>query len=171
MGRVRLRTLDRVAARDQRSLEFVLHWRLAMHKPDRPKVWRLFFHSRKPCDHFGAIGMCAVAINHFDMRMQWHVFAEYLEYWLPLDHAATQGVFRLKTDHQYRVTRIAGALREMMQNASVFHHSGGGNDDHRSARSGQCFRLLNIPGVVKQLEAKQFLGLLHHFFRAVESLR
>jgi hypothetical protein len=63
-----------------------------------------------------------IAVDDFDASMQWHVIAENVKNGLPLDYSPAKGVLGLKADDEYRVSRIAGALSEMVKNPAIFHH-------------------------------------------------
>ena len=112
--RVRLRTLDAVSSSDERSLEFVLHRCLAVYQPYRTKSWRLLFDLSQPGYHLGTIRVRTVTVDDFDVSVQWHVFSKYLEDRLPFDHASSQRMLCLKSNHEDRIARIARALSKVM---------------------------------------------------------
>jgi hypothetical protein len=64
----------------------------------------------------------AIAVDHFNARVQSDVVPENVKHRLPLDYSPTQRVLSLKTDDEYRISRIAGALGEMVKNPAILHH-------------------------------------------------
>ena len=74
--------------------------------------------------------MCAVSIDDLYLSMQRNILTKYLKDRLFLNDAPPQCVLRLKAHHQDRVPLIARALREVMKDAAVLHHSRRSNDHH-----------------------------------------
>jgi hypothetical protein len=93
-----------------------------MYQPNRAEFRGFILHSTKPRDHFRPVGVCAVAIDDFDARVQGDILPENVKNGLPLDYSSTQSVLSLKTDDQYRVPRIAGTLSEVVKNPTILHH-------------------------------------------------
>src|ERR1700694_190978 len=99
-----------------------------MYQPYWPESRGLISHSTEPRDHFRPVGVCAIAVDDFNTRVQRDVLPENVKNVLPLDYPSTQGVFSLKTDDEYRVPRIAGSLSEVVKNPTILHHPRCGDD-------------------------------------------
>src|SRR4051812_4022489 len=115
-----------------------------MHQPDRSKAWRLLAYSSEPGRHLGSIGVGTVTIDHLHTRMEGHIVAEDLQNRLSFHDAASKRVLSLKAHDEDSVAWIAGALRQMMQNPAVLHHSRRGNDHHWAVRAREGLRFLHI---------------------------
>src|SRR4029077_16930616 len=115
--------------------------------------------------------MCTVAIDDFHSGMKSDILAKYLKNRLPLYHSSPQCVLGLKAYDEDCVPWIACSLRQMMKDSPIFHHARCGDYSHGAMSTRYCLRLLHIAGVVEQVEPKEFLGLLHHFFGPVEAFR
>jgi hypothetical protein len=109
-----------------------------MYQPYRAEIRGLIPHSAKPRNHFRPVGVCAIAIDNFNTRVQGDVIPENVKNGLPLDYPPTQSMLSLKTDDEYRVSWIAGALRKMVKNPTILHHPGRGDDDHRPVYAREC---------------------------------
>ena len=128
-------------------------------------------HGVQPMAQLGAIPMCTVAIQNFNLRVQLHFFAKHLDDRPLLHNAAAQRVFSLKADDQNRIPRIGGSVFQVMQNASRLRHTRSGNDDDRTKRGVQRLRIVHFASVADERKFKKVGRVAHQLFAVVVHFR
>ena len=115
--------------------------------------------------------MCAVAVEDFDAGSQRNLFAKHLDRRSLLDDPSAESMLGLKPYNKDCVSRIAGAVQEVVNDPSRFRHSRSGDDDERSPQRVQRLRLFDLPGVPHQVEPEEVVDALDQVFASIEAVR
>ena len=94
-------------------------------------------------EEFEAVGVGAVGVEGLDFGLHGEFVAEDADLLFAVLDAAAEGVFGLVADEEDEVLGVFDAVLEMVEDAAVFAHAGGGDDDGWRFRGGNGFRFLD----------------------------
>ena len=89
-----------------------------MNQVNLSQAWRRCPNAFDPAQQFGAVTVCAVAVQHFDLRAQRNLFAKDPDRRSLLDDPSAKCVLGLEAYYKDCVARIGRTVGEVVNNAS-----------------------------------------------------
>src|SRR5579885_3868970 len=130
--------------------------RLAVHQkhPAQRRRQRL-----NPFEQLALIGVAAEFVQARNLRPDALRLAENPHLRPFLDQLAAEGILRLKSRDQNRISRVLNVVPEVVQDTSLLAHAGSRNHHERTVKIVEALRLLRLADVLQPAKTKRILAI------------